>query len=425
MVAPRENLIRNMPFEVTRASDTGDGLTLEGYAAVFDSPTEIASRQEGHFIERMKPGCFRKTLDRRTPVLMFNHGQHPLIGDMPLGVITEAREDARGLFVKARLSDNWLIQPVRDAIELGAVSGMSFRMSIPQGKETWRKPAERGGLPERDIHEVACPELGPVVFPAYEDTTVGVRSQEIVDQLADPDVLADLSRALFMSERAAGDSGETASAYADPGYKDDKVKRYPINTAAHVKAAWAYINMPKNDADYSATQLASIKSRIKTAAKRFGIDIADSEMPSTMTKSADLDGESRTWMMSDLCSIVEDAIEDQLYEDDYVCVVDVSSDGNAYFCVWESGEMETYEIPFTIDEAGAVTLGTPTEVLKKTTYVPATSDEAAESTSDEAGRSTETETAEPTAEVTPGRDTNPKAATDRFKRQLLALELGV
>src|SRR6185437_2803811 len=34
--------------------------------------------------------------------------------------------------------------------------------------------------------------------------------------------------------------------YADPGYQSDKQKRYPIDTAAHVRAAWSYINQSKN-----------------------------------------------------------------------------------------------------------------------------------------------------------------------------------
>lgn len=63
-------------------------------------------------------------------------------------------------------------------------------------------------------------------------------------------------------------------AYADPGYQSDKKKRYPIDTAAHVRAAWAYINKAKNGAAYTGAQLKRIKGRIKAAAKKFGIDIA-------------------------------------------------------------------------------------------------------------------------------------------------------
>lgn len=194
MEAPRDNLIREAPFEIIRADAPGDGLTMEGYAAVFNTPTVIDS-WEGNFRETIQPGAFRKSLRERTPVLMFEHGQHPLIGSMPLGVITKAREDSHGVLVEARLSDNWMIQPVRDAIAAGAISGMSFRMRVL--KEEWTAPKKEGQLPERVIQEVSVPELGPVVFPAYKTTTVGVRSEELVDLLTDPEIRADLARAIF------------------------------------------------------------------------------------------------------------------------------------------------------------------------------------------------------------------------------------
>jgi hypothetical protein len=62
--------------------------------------------------------------------------------------------------------------------------------------------------------------------------------------------------------------------YADPGYQKDKVKRYPLDTKAHVKAALAYIAVAKNAAKYTAQQLASIKGKINAAAKKLGITTA-------------------------------------------------------------------------------------------------------------------------------------------------------
>lgn len=63
-------------------------------------------------------------------------------------------------------------------------------------------------------------------------------------------------------------------AYADPGYQADGVKRYPVDTEAHAKAAWSYINMPKNAGKYSAPNLAKVKAKIKAALKRLGVDVA-------------------------------------------------------------------------------------------------------------------------------------------------------
>jgi HK97 family phage prohead protease len=193
--APRDNLIRSAPFVLERSDDNGDGLTLRGHAAVFNQWTEIDS-WEGRFLERIAPGAFRKTLQEsgNRVKLQFDHGSHPLIGSMPIGVIRNLAEDRIGLDVDARLHDNWLIQPVRDAIADGSIDGMSFRFYVE--KEKWDKV--NTDMPERTITEVRLVEVGPVVYPAYAGTDVGVRSLAIARslELLDNDTLAELRSAL-------------------------------------------------------------------------------------------------------------------------------------------------------------------------------------------------------------------------------------
>lgn len=63
--------------------------------------------------------------------------------------------------------------------------------------------------------------------------------------------------------------------YADPGYQEDGQKRYPVDTEEHVRSAWSYINKSENAAKYSSEQLATIKTKIKKAAKKFGVQISD------------------------------------------------------------------------------------------------------------------------------------------------------
>lgn len=55
--------------------------------------------------------------------------------------------------------------------------------------------------------------------------------------------------------------------YADPGYQTDKKKRYPIDTAEHIKAAWSYINKTSNQAPYSSAEVEKIKEKIVSAWK--------------------------------------------------------------------------------------------------------------------------------------------------------------
>lgn len=155
-----------------RASDDGDGLTLSGYAAVFNTPTRIDS-WEGKFDEVIAPGAFKRSIKARTPILQWNHGNDPAVGQIPIGSIEQLREDDRGLWVEARLHDTPRVAEIRDAIASGSVSGMSFRFQVV--RDRWD---ESGEVPAREIREVKLFELGPVAFPAYERTTVGVRTDE-------------------------------------------------------------------------------------------------------------------------------------------------------------------------------------------------------------------------------------------------------
>lgn len=165
--APKALLTRAVTFE-TRASD--DGFTLEGYGAVFDSPTRIDS-WEGTFDEVIAKGAFAKTLKERTPVVQFDHGHDIATGSVPIAAIEKIREDSKGLFVSARMFDNPRVEPIRQAIAGGAIDGMSFRFRVV--REEWD---DSGDIAVRTIKEVELFELGPVVFPAYDATSVGVRS---------------------------------------------------------------------------------------------------------------------------------------------------------------------------------------------------------------------------------------------------------
>jgi HK97 family phage prohead protease len=194
---------------------------------VTNSVTTIDS-WEGCFDEVIAPGAFRKTLRERTPKMQFDHGRHPLLGSLPLGVWTKAEEDDRGLHGVGRLSDNWLVTPFRDAIRDGGVEGMSFRFTVV--REVWTDvngktirddellqllyygAGERGPI-LRTLKDLSVSEMGPVVWPAYEETTVGVRSGEprtlVIDlaTLRKPEARAELARAVAMADAAAAHPG--------------------------------------------------------------------------------------------------------------------------------------------------------------------------------------------------------------------------
>lgn len=217
----RADLCREARFELRATEDpSGDGLTIDGIAAVFDTPTRIDS-WEGTFDEQIAFGAFNRSIRSKMPKLQFDHGHHPLIGSLPIGSWTSMREERGvGLHAVGRLHDNWLVEPVRDAISEGSVDGMSFRFSVVD--EVWRdntgkvlrdeeellrllwNPGDRGPL-QRTLREVKISEAGPVVWPAYQETSVGVRSKTVtidLGRLDDPEQRKQLAHAVFLADAA-------------------------------------------------------------------------------------------------------------------------------------------------------------------------------------------------------------------------------
>ncbi len=63
--------------------------------------------------------------------------------------------------------------------------------------------------------------------------------------------------------------------YGDVEFADPTNKKYPIDSAEHVRAAWSYINHKDNAAKYTRTDADEIRKRIKKAASKFDVEIED------------------------------------------------------------------------------------------------------------------------------------------------------
>lgn len=63
--------------------------------------------------------------------------------------------------------------------------------------------------------------------------------------------------------------------YGDVEFADPINNKYPIDTDAHIRAAWSYLHHQNNAAKYDADEVEKIKDRIKAAAKKHGVEISD------------------------------------------------------------------------------------------------------------------------------------------------------
>jgi HK97 family phage prohead protease len=147
--------------------------TISGYAALYGVETVIA----GTFREVIMPGAFADTVKHDDVRALFNHDPNLVLGRTKSGTLTLS-EDTKGLRYTVQInSDDAMATDVAARIARRDVSGSSFgfRIANPEADETWEPPAKRGGLPLRRLLRLQLFDVSPVVYPAYEETTVAAR----------------------------------------------------------------------------------------------------------------------------------------------------------------------------------------------------------------------------------------------------------
>lgn len=153
-------------IEVKFASDGVDAQTGEfsGYGAVFgnvDSHGDVIA-----------PGAFKETLDNwagrgRLPTMKLMHGTalNPFTGDpLPIGKWTEMREDAKGLFVKGKLSglDTDHGRRIYGLMKDGILDGLSI------GFKERRSTRLNAGPAKRQLDSIILGEVSLVDAPSND-----------------------------------------------------------------------------------------------------------------------------------------------------------------------------------------------------------------------------------------------------------------
>lgn len=179
-----------------RSGEGGDSSYIVGYASVFNEWTTLIDQKYFKFRERVLPGAFSAALGERQDVRsLFNHDANFVLGRTSSGTLS-LKELDRGLYQETRLSGSNL---VRDLVEMpvsrGDISGQSFAF-YPRnggGEETTYSEADthilkrageryisriKGGVEylDRELISVDLLDVTVATYPAYEGTSVGIRS---------------------------------------------------------------------------------------------------------------------------------------------------------------------------------------------------------------------------------------------------------
>lgn len=186
----------DIPLTLKSVSDTGE---FDGYGSVFGVKDSYA--------DIVMPGAFQKSLAAwqekgRLPALLWQHNMAE-----PIGIYTEMREDATGLYVKGRLliEDDPLAKRAHAHMKAGSLSGLSIGYLLNDYEYDKDKSAFL--LKEIDLWEVSL-----VTFPANDEARIAdVKSLLERGETPPP---SKVERAL----REVGFSGSQAKAFMAKGY---------------------------------------------------------------------------------------------------------------------------------------------------------------------------------------------------------------
>lgn len=191
-----------------------------------------------------------------------------------VGVAQEANVDADGLYLTAKIVEEQCVK----LIDEGVLKGFSIG-----GRKIEKRGDTITGLELIEVSVVdrpANPDCRFEVMKAakpVDDSKISLvkiaapmLGNDLVIPAADVGPLRKFFTTLFgKGGDAPGDGSKPYGDvdYADPGYQDDKKKRYPLDTEPHIRSAWSYIAKPKNAKKYSADQVSKIKAKIVGAWK--------------------------------------------------------------------------------------------------------------------------------------------------------------
>lgn len=142
--------------------------TLYGYAAKFNS----WSQDLGGFIEKIAPGAFSRALREQQDIrALVSHDTSIVMGRTPKTL--RLFEDEIGLGFELDPPSSPLASHYIESVDRGDMSGMSFRFIAK--KDAWSYDTEPV---QRTLLDVDIDEISLVAYPAYNDTSVAVRSMQ-------------------------------------------------------------------------------------------------------------------------------------------------------------------------------------------------------------------------------------------------------
>ena len=160
-------VIQDMKLEKRADAETLPKIT--GYAAVFNKYSVDMG-----FREKIAPGAFKGALKISDARALYNHNPDYVLGRQSAGTLT-LREDDRGLWMEVSPPNTSYARDLVENIRLKNIKEQSFGFTVKS--DSWEDI--ESNTPTRTLLEVGeVFDASVVTYPAYQDTTVALRSLE-------------------------------------------------------------------------------------------------------------------------------------------------------------------------------------------------------------------------------------------------------
>ena len=165
---PQADLEPELRLEAT----SGDERRIRGYAAVFDSPSEVLG---WGVREVVRPGAFAKTLQEQDVAALWEHESRLIFARSGTGSLL-LEEDERGLRSEATPTRTTWADDMLTQISDDLIYQMSFGFRAVRD-EFHKVETDTGSVEVRELLEVQLLDISPVTFPAYPATEVQARAK--------------------------------------------------------------------------------------------------------------------------------------------------------------------------------------------------------------------------------------------------------
>jgi HK97 family phage prohead protease len=203
-----------------RMDGEGDGRTVEGYAAVFNSTTQIGG--DWGYKEVIEPGAFDEALLVSDCRALFNHDANHLLARQSAKTLNLS-VDSMGLMYKFSSPGTTTGNDILIMMERGDLRESSFAFTVAE--QEWLEGKDENGdwIYTRKIKKIdRLFDVSPVTYPAYADTSVAARS------LMDSGILTDEQKQ-YLSAVFADAKTKIKQAFAE-GNKLNEEKKSPAPT---------------------------------------------------------------------------------------------------------------------------------------------------------------------------------------------------